>query len=398
MVNDNCWSKSFDEIDSLLTKTRQYWQILPFEHLDIPWLSNPQLHSALSSLTDDDIEALEASDKKLRQFLGPLISLNLDIIDDLLLNKEPINDVPSYFKAGIKGRKWSQIASFEALLAPTTQPILEWCSGKGHLGRLIAMHRGNEVTSLEWQPSLCLQGKTLAEKHQVNQTFIEADAFNVDAGKLLNGSHHVVALHACGDLHRVLLTHSAQRHVSRLSIAPCCYHLIKTTVYQPLSLIAQKSALCLSRQDLSLSMQQTVVAGKRERKHRDIEVAWRLGFDLLQRHLTQIEAYLPLPSIKQSMLNGSFEAFCRWACEIKKLKFDENLSMASFESKGFERQCVNRRIETVTHAFRQLLERWLLLDRVIFLQEQGYEVSLFNFCESKITPRNAMITATKKPT
>jgi len=398
MVNKHSWSVSFDEIDSLLTKTRQYWQILPFEHLDIPWVSAPQLRNTLLSLTDDKLDELERSDKKLRQFLEPLISTKLDIIDDLPLKTAPVCNVPSHFKAGIKGRKWSQISSFEALLFPNSQPILEWCAGKGHLGRLISFHCGNKITSLEWQSSLCQQGKALAEKHKVDQTFTEADAFDIDAAKLLNESHHAVALHACGELHSVLLKHSAQQRVSRLSIAPCCYHLIRNSHYQPLSSRAQRSAIRLSRQDLSLSMQQTVVAGAREKKHRVIEVAWRLGFDLLQREIRQKDEYLPLPSIKQSLLSGTFKDFCRWACETKSLTLDEGLLLSDFEIKGYQRQRIVVRIEIVTHTFRQLLERWLLLDRVIFMQEQGYDVSLFNFCEKAITPRNAMIQAIKKPT
>jgi hypothetical protein len=398
MVNDSYWSDSFDQIDSLLAKTRQYWQILPFEHLDIPWLSNPQLHKALTSLMPNDVTQLECSDKNLRQYLKPLISLNLDIIDDLPIKNLPIKDVPSHFKAGIKGRKWAQIASFEALLPKKSNPVIEWCAGKGHLGRLISLHRGNDVTSLEWQSSLCQQGRMLANKHSVNQIFIEADAFNVDASELLQASHHAVALHACGDLHTALLKHSVKQRVSMLSLAPCCYHLINTTHYEPLSTAAKQSPIRLSRQDLSLSMQQTVVASKRERNHRVVEVAWRLGFDLLQRELRQEDSYLPLPSIKQSLLSGTFENFCRWACDVKKLTFNDNLLIDSFESRGYQRQYLNLRIEIVTHAFRQLLERWLLLDRVLFLQEQGFDVTLFNFCEPEITPRNAMIQAIKKPT
>jgi hypothetical protein len=398
MVNDNCWSDHFDQINSLLVKTRQYWQILPFEHLDTPWLSNPQLYNALSYLTSEDIVKLECSDKKLRQFLEPLISLQLDIIDDLPIKKLPIKDVPAHFKAGIKGRKWSQIASFEALLAQNSSPVIEWCAGKGHLGRLIGLNSGNEVTSLEWQSSLCQQGRALALKHSVNQSFIEADVFNIDASLLLQSSHHAVALHACGELHCALLKHAAKQRVSMLSFAPCCYHLISTTHYEPLSTLAKNSSLRLSRQDLSLSMQQTVIATKRERNHRVIEVSWRLGFDLLQRELRKEDCYLSLPSIKQSLLSGTFKDFCRWACHVKNLTFNECLSLDSFESRGYERQRLNLRIEVVTHAFRQLLERWLLLDRVLFLQENGYNVALFNFCESEITPRNAMVQATKKPT
>jgi len=395
-VSNTDWSKSFDDIDSLLTQTRQYWQISPFSCLELPWAFNLKLQESLLSLTDEMLDQLDNSDKKLRQFIEPLISLKLNIIDDLPLKETMIKPIPAYFKAGIKGRKWSQIERFEALLPIKDQAIVEWCSGKGHLGRLINLNRKNNVTSLEWQQNLCQQGTLLATKYNIDQQFFEANAFDPEVIHILKPSQHIVALHACGDLHTTLLQHSAKQQVSGLSIAPCCYHLTRSTHYQPLSTAAKKSDLRLSHQDLNLSMQQTVVAKNRNKKYRMIEVAWRLGFDLLQRQLRQTNEYLPLPSIKQSLLTGTFKDFCYWACEIKELSLATDVSFSYYEHQGYQRQLQNKRIEIVTHAFRQLIERWLLLDRVIFMEEQGYDVSLFNFCESKITPRNAMIQAIKK--
>lgn len=396
MVNKNNWSKEFDQLDTLLFNTRQYWQISPFSCLELPWKSNPQLQNSLLSLTSDTLEQLDNSDKALRLFIEPLISTKLDIINDLPIRKAAIEPTQSYFKAGIKGRKWSQIERFESLLPIKDQPVVEWCSGKGHLGRLISLHRKNSVTSLEWQKDLCHQGTSLAAKYNIDQNFIEADAFSPEVINILKPSQHVVALHACGDLHAILLKHSAKKQVSGLSIAPCCYHLTRSTYYQPLSIAAKRSNLHLSHQDLNLSMQQTVVAKKRNRGYRTTEVAWRLGFDLLQRHLRASNEYLTLPSIKQSLLTGTFENFCHWACDIKKLTLTADISFDDYEQQGYQRQSTNKRIELVTHAFRQLIERWLLLDRVIFMEEQGYNVSLFNFCESTTTPRNAMIQAIKK--
>lgn len=162
--------------------------------------------------------------------------------------------------------------------------------------------------------------------------------------------------------------------------------------------LALSSGLLLSKQDLSLSMQQSVVSGYREQRHRITEVSWRLAFDLIQREIRGVNEYMSLPSIKQSLLTGSFSAFCTWAAQQKKITLPDNLAYERYELNGRERFLTIRRIEIVTHAFRQLLERWLLLDRVLFLKENNYDVSLFNFCSSSVTPRNAMIQAIKKPT
>ncbi|MCG7532607.1 SAM-dependent methyltransferase [Psychrobium sp. MM17-31] len=395
--NRGDWREQFKAIDSLLTQTRQYWQILPFSFVNLPWSDNRELIQALDMLSLDDIDKLDSDDHALRQFLSPLIGESLDIITDLPVKPSTSADVAPHFNAGIKGRKWSQIQHFSSFIKPENSPILEWCAGKGHLGRLVAKTQQRDVLSLEWQKSLCEQGNVLAKKHDVSQQVVEADVFDNQVKQHVKSCQHAIALHACGDLHTQLLKVGSEKALERVSIAPCCYHLIKAPHYQALSSVAAESSLKLSKLDLSLSMQQSVVSATREQRHRYTEVCWRLAFDVLQRQIRNVDEYLPLPSIKQSILTGSFEAFCQWAAAQKNLLLPQDVDFNRLEAQGFARFIVNRKIEVVTHAFRQLLERWLLLDRVLYLEEQGYEVALFNFCESSITPRNAMIQGIKKP-
>ena len=153
------FTEQFQQIDSLLRKTRSYWQIRPFEHLQFPWPENSALCHYASGLSSGQIEKLDVDDKRLRQVISPLIGTNLDIIEPLpCLNSLKV-DAPTWLKAGIKGRKLQQIESFCALTLDTKSPVLEWCAGKGHLGRLIAFTQQRSVTSVEWQQQLCPDGE-----------------------------------------------------------------------------------------------------------------------------------------------------------------------------------------------------------------------------------------------
>jgi len=388
--------EQFEQIELLLSNTRQYWQISPFELLKFPWNNDPKLCDFLAQLSDDEIESLDRDDQALRHAMSPFFSLSLDVLAPLSLNEESLAHIPAWFNAGIKGRKWAQIEKFAAQIPSKPTPILEWCAGKGHLGRALSFSQQREVVSVEWQHNLCEQGTVLAEKHCVQQQFIQADVFIPTDHSLLTDGQHAIALHACGDLHIELLKQATRAGTSSITIAPCCYHLVRADRYQPLSAAAKRSLLQLNKHDLSLSMAQTVVATQRVRTYRRVEVAWRLGFDLLQRKLRCCDEYLPLPSIKQSMLAGEFIDFCRWACQVKSLVLPDDFNIQPYEQLGWQRRKINARIELVTHAFRAILERWLLLDRVLFLSEQGYQVELSEFCDHKITPRNALITAYRK--
>ena len=52
-----------------------------------------------------------------------------------------------------------------------------------------------------------------------------------------------------------------------------------------------------------------------------------------------------------------------------------------------------KRLEKAQLGFRKALEYWLLLDRVLFLEEQGYDVRLQEFCAKRDSGRNALLLA-----
>ncbi len=56
-----------------------------------------------------------------------------------------------------------------------------------------------------------------------------------------------------------------------------------------------------------------------------------------------------------------------------------------------------RNLELLRALFRRPLETWLLLDRALYLEEQGYRVTLGTFCEPTLTPRNALLLAHRHP-
>ncbi|MBE8168458.1 MAG: methyltransferase, partial [Shewanella sp.] len=133
--------------------------------------------------------------------------------------------------------------------------------------------------------------------------------------------------------------------------------------------MAKKSDLLLSKHDLQLPLQHSVVASSKKTGRRLQEVAWRLGFDSLQRDLLNKDFYLPLPTMKTSQLNESFEDFCLWAAKVKNISLPTDVITEKFLEIGYHRQQLTRRLDLVAHLFRYTLERWLLLDRVLFLKQ-----------------------------
>ncbi|QYJ95445.1 methyltransferase [Shewanella spartinae] len=417
------YAKQFTSLDDLLSSSRALWQVKAFEAEALPWQDEfPRLAELLWQLDDEELDSLDSDSIVLHARLAPALEADLaargiiwplSLLKTLVAGLAPSDLAPAnlaehsadeacaglseselgHFSAHIKGRKWQQILAFAERVTPGDDEILEWCAGKGHLGRLLAKGQSRTVVSLEWQQGLCEAGSQFAHQWQLPQRFVCGDALSESAQQLLKRDQQAVALHACGELHLSLLRGAAKARTRALAVAPCCYHLISDSHYQPLSSLAHKSPLLLSKHDLQLSLQRSVIANAKARALRLKEVAWRLGFDSLQRDVTGNCHYLPIPAVKQSQLSGSFREFCAWAAEQKQVKLPKQWDDQGYLAKGFERQRLTRRIDLAAHLFREALELWLLLDRVCFLQEQGYEVSLGAFCDLEVTPRNGLILA-----
>ncbi|HGF7518478.1 TPA: SAM-dependent methyltransferase, partial [Vibrio cholerae] len=117
-------------------------------------------------------------------------------------------------------------------------------------------------------------------------------------------------------------------------------------------------------------------------------------FDALVSQVGHQAGYIPIPSIQKSKLNHGFAEFCQWAAQEKNIAMDfTHVDLAHFESLGYQRFWQMERISLVQDGFRRLLELWLVLDKALYLQEQGYQVRVSEFCDRKATPRNLVVNA-----
>ncbi|MCP1267224.1 methyltransferase [Aeromonas hydrophila] len=391
-------AQRFQQLDRLLSEARHWWQYQPYHHLDLAFAkAAPALAERLNALSLAEIEWLDGDMPALCELLAPWIPQGsalhaLSALPTLTAEPIPCERTMAMY---MPGRKQAQIEAFTACLPAHRGPYLEWCAGKGHLGRLVSLHRQAEVLSLELQAPLCEEGRQLAARDGARMAFVCADAFADETSLLIAPAHHAMALHACGELHTHLIEQVAARGAEGVTLSPCCYHLIRTSHYRPLSGPAKASVLRLAKSDLKLPLQETVTGGARIARLREQEVAWRLAFDCLQRQVRGVDEYLPVPNMQKSLLTGTFEDFCGWAAERKGLVLPAGLDYAGFLAKGEARYGDVARMELVRHLFRRPLELWLVLDRALFLQEQGYRVEVGEFCDKPMTPRNILIRAVR---
>ena len=401
ILQDAALLQRFQALDSFLIVHQALWRPRPFVHYPaLPWEAD---HSQLAAwLRAQSLEHAEAAHNQphLLQAPAPFPQLaaqayELSRIGEL--PQSPAQVLPARFSSDVPGRKWQQIDAFARSLSFTHTPQhwLDWCAGKGHLGRMLA-HNGGRLTCLEYDPQLVSSGQQLSLKLGIAAQHIEQDVLADNAATQLQAQHTPVALHACGELHTRLLQLASQSGCQQLAVAPCCYNRIRTTHYQPLSACAQASALQLSIDDLGLPLSETVTAGARVRRQRDQSMARRLAFDLLQRRLRGIDEYLPTPSLPAAWLDKPFADYCKGLAALKQLPTPLAQDWSQLEQQGWQRLVQVRNLELLRNLFRRPLELWLLLDRALFLQEQGYGVRLGTFCSHQQSPRNLLLLAERQ--
>lgn len=110
-----------------------------------------------------------------------------------------------------------------------------------------------------------------------------------------------------------------------------------------------------------------------------------------------IDEYLNCPAVSKGTVNNDFATLAHHMAAQKSLTLSEDIDFNHYQQQGKQPVYNMARMELVRHLFRRPLEIWLILDRALYLQEQGYEVQLAEFCDYQLTPRNLLITAQKTP-
>lgn len=378
------------QLDALLPVFQPLWHPQPFREARPGWCRRwPALADELLALGDSDAAALNGDSRAALAFVArhvPAVSALAPLLE-LPSRPVPAGSVGERWAWEIPGRKRAQIEAFAAAAGSAGQPVLDWCGGKGHLGRLLAYRWQVPVRTLEIDAALCRDGEQLARRLGVSQQFVAADALAADLQAA--AGHHAVALHACGELHRRLIRRGAEAGIARFDVAPCCYHLHLGAAYQPL---AAASTLPLTADDVRLAVTETVTAGARERRQRDRAMACKLGFAAWQQQVNG-GAYRSFKPVPEAWMRGSFADFMAQMCRREGLALPAGSDLERCERLGAVRQREVLRLSVARHAFRRALEIWLAGDLAVALEERGYVAELGVFCARELTPRNLLISA-----
>jgi len=401
VLADEALGERLAALGAALRASGMLWRAAAFRALTLPWeAEHPGLSRALRALPLAQAEQLHADANAAREWLGRW----LPVAEWQALAQvgawpaRSLPDWPARFECEVPGRKWAQVEAFAAAVADSGLSGVDWCAGKGHLARALSQQwGGREIDALERDAALCAEGTRLAARARLPVAMRRCDVLDESVQPWLGARRHALSLHACGELHRRLLQLAAQAGVAAISCAPCCYHLGSRVEAIACSATGRLHEPGLRCEDLRTAVQETVTAPGHARRQRRRVQQWQLGFDLLQRELRGVDAYLPLPALRAAELADGFETWCRSLAAREGIALPAGVDLARFERAGAARFATVTALDLVRHCFRRPIELWLVLDRALYLCERGYRVGVGTFCSRAVSPRNLLIDARRAP-
>jgi hypothetical protein len=384
-------------VGELLIRHRPVWSASPWRSLPPAWAAD---HAEVAGwLKGFDSEALDRHESAPHQLHGPpaWIAWREQTAALATIGPLPSAAIDPFAARQVPGRKLVQVNAFARAVAPALQSptLVEWCSGKGHLGRLLAAATGRSMVGVERDGVLCAAGQALAAEEGLRAQFVCGDA-HIDGPAALSADRDAIALHACGSLTERLLVQGTLRGCATLAASPCCYHRTEDETYRPLSTVAQAQDPALSRAHTHFCTVVENTASPKVRRRRRTELAWRHGLDLLLREATGVDAYRPLHSVPRQWKDLPFEDFVERMVERHGLALPPRWDAGTAEAAGWERARQSRAYALPPGLFRRVIELYIVLDRAQWLLEQGRTAQVGTFCPPEITHRNLLILSTRR--
>lgn len=398
---------ALDRLTDLLVEREPLWRPRPFAERPPRWaLAEPELAAWASGLSVGSIDALEVDPTS-----RPVHPRYAALRDEALAAAQigaPF-EAPPVAPARdatwrTPGRKLAQacaLAGVAAPLVPHAPRFVDWCGGKGHLSRVLALHTGGRARVVDRDEALLRAGDRLHRRAGLHTEWCRANVLR-DPGEQLAAivadADLAVGLHSCGALTDALVDAVLATDVDVHLSVPCCPHVVRDRAgYRPRSAPGRTVAsgygrvLHFDRIALRLAIADEIVARAADRRTRRREMAWRLGVDRLLREAGITNRYESLGNISTADFQRPFDDFCRWALAPHGASLPAGFDADAAESRAWADLREVRGFALVRALYRRALEAWIVVDKALHLAESGRVVAVGPFCPRTVTPRNLLV-------
>ena len=285
--------------------------------------------------------------------------------------------------------------------------VIDIGGGIGLLAQTLNNQYQLKVTTLDMDPVLQTTGKNRHEKYakdpsnKVQYKNIKVEAHG-EFVEIIEQNVMPIGLHTCGKLALDLIRVSSSKKVPALVNFGCCYQTLdKSADLQNISKFAQSlDHLWMTKFALTLSCR---AHHKMDEEDYDLKLKvklYRYAIHMLLHDKYGIKDLVSLGNSSPKLYEQSFgvyvqEQFKRVQIEPRHTEEELNSYFADPDLKILIARMMAA--DLIRNALGRVMELYLLLDRAIYLEEQGYEVQVQEFFNKELSPRNIGITATRLP-
>ncbi len=282
--------------------------------------------------------------------------------------------------------------------------IVDIGGGIGLLAQTMNNVYHHKVISVDLDPVMQETGRVRHEEnalgpHKVEYQNIKVSADEIRFVKLLDSDTMTLGLHTCGNLANDQMKASTHAKAKSVINMGCCYHkLVPET--QNISAFAksQEDKLVMTQFALTLA---TRAHRKMDETDYDLKEKVKLYryciHFLLYDHYDMKELF-SLGNSHPTLYDESFGVYAADNLTRNKIPLRHTIEeLNAYYNDPARQDLIAKMIVAglVRNPFGRLLELYLQLDRVIYLEENGYETRLIEIFDEPVSPRNIAIIANR---
>lgn len=288
------------------------------------------------------------------------------------------------------------------------EQLVDIGGGLGLLAQTLANYYGHQVTSVDLDARMQETGRDRNRKNlrpgrsPVNYVNLKVDAQELRFQELLSANSMTVGLHTCGPLAVDQLRASSQRQVRSVINLGCCYHKIHDDAYQNISRFARENApLYLSQFALPLASRAHKKMSEEDREFKLKVKKFRYSIHFLLHDEYGIPEFLGLGNSPRKLYDGPFSAYALEQLARAGITPKHTVNeLDAYFHQSARQELIDQMVAAgiLRDSMGRLLELYLLLDRAIYLEEEGYEVELLACFDEELSSRNIGIFANRSIT
>lgn len=285
--------------------------------------------------------------------------------------------------------------------------VVDIGGGIGILAQTLNRTYGLKVQSLDLDPVMQKTGDDRQRKESPEGQKVEYHNVTVDAGditfnRLLDHKTITLGLHTCGDLANHQLRASVRNKVPAIINFGCCYHKLEGIEgSENISEEAQNLEAPLEMSHFALTLS---ARAHRKMDDKDYDLKMKVKLYRYAIHMLLHDEYgfrklVTLGNSNPKLYDESFGTYVQE--QFRRVNITAKHSKDALDAwfmNGERQELIWKMLAAglIRNWLGRLLELYILLDRVCYLEENGYDAKILEFFDESTSPRNIGILARLK--